>query len=92
MGNGEGSTMKNFIFLYRSSNIVRVIKSRRLKWAGNVARKEKGRSAFEILTCKTTGKGILGRPRRRYEDNIIKNVDEIGINARNWIDSAHDRD
>ena len=52
--------------LYRSPNIVRVIKSRRLRWAGHVPRMEEGRSAFKILTGKPTGKRPLGRPRRRY--------------------------
>jgi hypothetical protein len=56
--------------LYRSPNIVRVIQSRRLSWAGHVARMEKGRSAFKILTGKSTGKRPLGRPRSRCEDNI----------------------
>ena len=56
--------------LYRSPNIARVIKSRRLNWAGHVARMEEGRSAFKILTSKPTGKRPLGRPRRRWEDNI----------------------
>ena len=51
--------------LYRSSNIVRVTKSRRLRWAGYVARMEEGRSAFKILTGKPTGKRPLGRPWRR---------------------------
>ena len=51
--------------LYRSPNLVRVIKSRRLKWVGHVARMEEGRSAFKILTGKPTGKRSLGRPRRR---------------------------
>ena len=50
------------------------------------------RSAFEILTGKTTGKRPLGRPRRRWEDNIRINLKEIGINMRNWVDSAQDRD
>ena len=54
-----------FHSLYRSTNIVRVIKSRRLRWTGHVARMEEGRSAFKILTGKPTGKGPLGRPRRR---------------------------
>ena len=56
--------------LYRSSNIVRVTKSRRLRWAGYVARMENGRNAFKILTGKPTGKTPLGRSRRRWEDNI----------------------
>jgi hypothetical protein len=53
---------------------------------------EEGRSAFKILTGKPTGKRPLGRCRRRREDNIRMDLDEIGINAGNWIDSAQDRD
>ena len=75
MESGEGSTMRNFS-LYRSPNIVRVILFRRLRWAGHVARMEKGRSAFKILTCKPTGKIPLGRPRRRWEDNIRMDLEE----------------
>ena len=56
--------------LYRSLNIVRVIKSRRLRWASHVARMEESRSPFKILTGKTTGKKPLGRPRCRWEDDI----------------------
>ena len=56
--------------LYHSPNIVRMIKSRRLRSAGHVARMEEGRSAFKILTGKPIGKRPLGRPRRRWEDNI----------------------
>ena len=52
--------------MYRSPNIVRLIKSRRLVWAGLVARMKEGRSAFKILTGKPTGKRPLGRPRRRW--------------------------
>ena len=74
--------------LYRLRNIVRVIKSRRLRWADHVARMEEDRSAFKILTGKPTGKGTLGRPRRRREDNIRMDLEEIGINAGNWVDSA----
>ena len=51
---------------------------------------EEGRNAFKILTA--TGKRSLGRPRRRWEDNIRMDVKEIGINTRNWIDSALYRD
>ena len=53
---------------------------------------EEGRSAFKILTVKPTGKRPLGRPKRRWEDNIRIDLKEIGINMRNWIDSAQDRD
>ena len=77
--------------MYRLPNIVRVIKSKSLRWAGHVARMEKGRSAFKILTGKPTGKRPLGRPRRRWEDNIIMDLEKIGINAGNWVDSAQDR-
>ena len=70
-------------YMYRSPNIVRVIKSRRLRWAGHVARMEEGRIAFKILTSKLTGKRPLGRPRGRLEDNIRMDLEEIGINAGN---------
>ena len=69
--------------LYRSPNIVRVIKSRRLGWAGHVARMEEDRSAFKILTDKPTEKRPLGRYRLRWEDNIRMNLEEISINAGN---------
>ena len=71
--------------MYRSPNIVRVIKFRRLRWAGHVARMEEGRSAFKILTGKPTGKIHLGRPSPRRENNIRMNLEEIGINTGNWV-------
>ena len=77
--------------MYSSPIIVRVIKSRRLIWAGNVARMEEGSSAFTILTGKPTGKRPLGWPRRRWKDNIRMDLEEICINAGNWVDSAQDR-
>ena len=77
--------------LYRSPNVVMVITSRRLRWAGHIARMEEGRSAFKILTGIPTGKRPSGRPRRRWEDNIRMDLEEIGINAGNWVDSAQDR-
>ena len=52
---------------------------------------EEGRSAFKILTGKPTGKRPLGRPRRRWVDNIRMVLEEIGNNAGNWVDSAQDR-
>ena len=67
-------------------NIVRVIKSRRLRWAGHVARLGEGRSSFKILTGKPTGNRPLGRPRPRWEDNIRMDLGEIGINTSNWVD------
>ena len=61
------------------------------RWVGYVARIG-GRSTFKILTDKPTGKRPLGRPRRRWDDNIRMDLEEIGINAGNWVDSAQDRD
>ena len=68
-----------------------MITSIRLGWTDHVARMEEGRSPFKILTGKPTGKRPLGRPRHRWEDNIRMNLEEIGINAGNWVDSAKDR-
>ena len=53
---------------------------------------EEGRSVFKILTGKSTGKRPLGRPRRRWEDNLRMELENIGINAGNWVDSAQSRD
>ena len=68
-----------------------MVKSRRLRWAGHVARIEESRSAFKILTGTPTEKRPLGRPRRRWEDYIRMDLEEIGINAGNWVDLAQDR-
>ena len=75
--------MRNFSLLYRSPNIVRGIKSRRWRWAGQVVIMEEGRSALKMLIGKTTGKRPLGSPRRRLEDNIRMILEEIRINTRN---------
>ena len=64
-----------------------MIKYRRLRWAGHVARMEEDRNAFKILTGKPTGKIPLGGPRRRWEDNIRMDILKNGINARNCFDS-----
>ena len=71
---------------------VRMIKFRRLRWVGHVVRMEEDRSAFKILTCKPTGKSPLGRPRRRWEDNIRMDLKEIGIDTRNFVDVAQNTD
>ena len=75
--------------MYRSPNIVHT-KSRRLRCAGHVARMEEGTSAFKILTA--TGKRRLGRTRRSWDSRIEMDVKAIGMNARNWVNSAQDRD
>jgi hypothetical protein len=77
--------------LYSSPNIVRVIKSRRMKWAGHVARMGEGRGAYRVLVGRPEGKRPLGRPRRRWEDNIKMYLGEMGIDGANWIRLAQDR-
>ena len=88
---GEGSTMRNFI-VCTVHLIYRVIKSRKLRCAGHVPRMEECRSTLKILTDKPTGKNPSGRPRHRREDNIRMYLKEIGVDTRNWVDSAQDRD
>ena len=88
--NGEWGKLCNekLRSLYRSPYVVRVIKSRRLKWTSHAVRMEEGRSTLKMLTDKRTGKRLLGRPRRRWKDNIRIDLEEIGINAGNWVDST----
>jgi hypothetical protein len=64
--------------VYSSPNIIRVIKSRRLRWAGHVARVGKRRGAYRALVGKPEGRSLFGRPRRRWEDNIKMDFREIG--------------
>jgi hypothetical protein len=70
--------------LYSSPNIVRVIKLRRMRWAGHVARIGEGRGVYRVLVGRTEGKRQLGRPKRRWEDNIKMDLGEIGIDGANW--------
>jgi hypothetical protein len=77
--------------LYSSPNIVRVIKGRRLRWAGHVARMGEGRGVCSVLVGNLEGKRPLGRPKRRWEDNIKLDLREIGIDGANWIRLAQDR-
>jgi hypothetical protein len=74
-----------------SPNIVRVIKSRRMRWAGHVARMGEGRGVYSVLVGRPEGKRPVGRPRRRWEDNIKMDLREIGIDGTNWILLAQDR-
>ena len=64
--------------LYSLPNIVRVVKSRRMRWAGHVARMGQGRVVHRVLVGKPEGKRQLGRPRRRWEDNIKMDFQEVG--------------
>jgi hypothetical protein len=76
--------------LYSLPNIVRVIKSRRMRWAGHVALMGEGRNVYRVLVGRPEGKRSLGRPRRRWEDNIKMDLMEIGIDRANWIQLAQD--
>jgi hypothetical protein len=78
--------------LYSSSGIVRVIKARRMRWAGHVARVGEVRGAYNILVGRPEGRRPLGRPRRRWEDNIEMDLREIGFGDVDWINLARDRD
>ena len=78
--------------LYCSPNIVWVIKSRRKRWAGHVARLEEGRSVHRVFVGKSEGKRPLGRPRRRWEDNSKMDLEEVGRGCRDWMELAQDRD
>ena len=78
--------------LYSSPNIVRVIKSRRMRWAGHVARMGEGRGVYRALVGKPEGKRPLGRPRGRWEDNIRMDLQEVGLGYEDWIGLAQDRD
>ena len=66
-------------------NIVRAIKSRNLRWTGHVASMEEGRSAFKVFTGKPTGKRALGRPRRRWEKNLVMDLKEIGYQCGCYV-------
>jgi hypothetical protein len=77
--------------LYSSPNIVRMIKSRRMRWEGHVARMEEGRGVYRVLVGRPKGERPLGRPGRRWEDDIKVDLREIGIDGANWIQPARDR-
>jgi hypothetical protein len=78
--------------LYSSPNIVRVIKSRRMRWAGHVARMGEERGVYRVFMGKPEGKRPLGRPRRRWVDNIRMVLQEVGCGHVDWIGLAQDRD
>jgi len=78
--------------LYSSLNIVRVIKSRRMIWAGHVARMGEETGVYRVLVGKPEGKGPLGRPRRRWVDNIRMDLQELVCGYMDWIGLAQDRD
>ena len=77
--------------LYALPNIVRVVKSRRMRWAGHVARMGDGRGVHKVLVGKPEGERPLGRPRHRWEDNIKLDLREVG-GGGDWLELAQDRD
>jgi hypothetical protein len=77
--------------LYSSPSIIRVIKARRMRWAGHVAHMGEVRGAY-ILVGRPEGRRPLGRPRRRWEDNIKMDLRETGFGDVHWIHWAQDRD
>ena len=78
--------------LYSLPNIVRVVKSRRMTWAWHVARMGEGRVVHRVLVGKSEGKRPLGRPRRRWEDNIKMDLQEVGGDCGDRMELAQDRD
>ena len=72
--------------------MVWVIKSRRMKWAGHVARMGEEREAYKVLVGKPEGRRPLGRPRRRWVDNIRMDLQEVSCGHVDWIRLAQDRD
>jgi hypothetical protein len=78
--------------LYSSPSIIRMIKSRRMRWAGHAARTGEKRYAYRILVRKPEGKRPLGRQRRGCFDKIKMDLREIGCDVMDWIDLAQDRD
>jgi hypothetical protein len=77
---------------YSSPNIITMIKSRRMRWAVHVTRMGEKMNAYRIVVRKPEGKRPLGRPRRRWVDNVKIDLREIGWEIMDWIDLAQDRD
>jgi hypothetical protein len=78
--------------LYSSPDIIRQIKSRRMRWAGHVARMGEERKVYKVLEGQPGGKRPLGSPRRRWEDGIRMDLRETGWRSVEWIQLAQDRD
>jgi hypothetical protein len=78
--------------LYSSPDIIRQVKSRRMRWVGHVARMGEERKVYKVLVGKPEGKRSLGRPRRRWEDGVRMDLEEIGLEGVDWIRLAQNRD
>ena len=81
-----------FSDLFSLPNIVRVVKSRRMRWAGHGARMGQGRGVYRVLVGRPEGKRPLGRPRRRWEDNIKMDLQEVGGDFEDLMELTQDRD
>jgi hypothetical protein len=77
--------------LYSSPSIIRINKSRRMRWEDHVARMGEKRNAYRLLVGKLEGRSPLGRPRRWRVDNIRMDLGEVGWGGVDWIDLAKDR-
>jgi hypothetical protein len=89
---GEWRKLHNEELLYSSPSVVRVIKSRAVKWAGYVAGMWERRGVYRVLVGKPEGRRTLGRPRRRWEDSIKMDLQEVGCGGMDWIELTQDRD
>ena len=77
---------------YVSAYVYMYVKSRRMRWAGHVARMGEGRGVYRVLVWEPEGKRPLGRPRRRWENNIKMDLQEVGRRCGDWMELAQDRD
>ena len=89
---GDWWRLHNEINILYSSNMLRVIKSRRSRWAGHVARMGEERGVYRVLVGKPDGKRLLGRPRHRWVDNIRMDLQEVGCGYVDWIGLVQHRD
>jgi hypothetical protein len=91
---GECRKLHNEKFhdLYSSPSIIRIIKARRMRWTGHVARMGEKRNAYRLLVGKPEGRRPLGRPRHRWLDNIRMDLAKVGWGDVDWIGLAQDRD
>jgi hypothetical protein len=85
-------SVHGLINIYNINEIVRVIKWRRIRWAGHVARVGERRGLYRVYVRKPVGKRPLGKPRRRWEDNMRMDLQEVGCGAIDWIELVQDRD
>ena len=82
----------HLVHLYSSPNIVRVIKLRRMRWAGHIVRMGEERGAYRVLVGKPEGRRPLGGSRRRWVDNIRMDIQDVGCGYMDWIGLAQDRE